>query len=204
MTDSDKTTRSKVARLIQRHNLAGVGEELEERWTRSQDRWSLRELADYFNRQLLKTTLEENNADPIDGEIENLFRLLTDETVTSGSREEARNRLKNSGVDIEQLQSEFVSYQAIRTYLQNYRELESPDTTPAPTEHRSTKKDTIQRLKSRLSNVTERSLNQLKNAGHLRLGDFRVIVTVRVHCEDCGSQRPVTELLTQGGCECDS
>jgi hypothetical protein len=34
------------------------------------------------------------------------------------------------------------------------------------------------------------------------LGDFSLLVDVRVFCEECGTQRPIVELLEHGGCEC--
>lgn len=53
-TDRETPARGKVAKLIDRHDLDSIGDELEAQWTRaSEDRKSLRELADVFNRRLL-------------------------------------------------------------------------------------------------------------------------------------------------------
>ena len=40
---------SKVARLIKKYDLQGLGAELEQLWTADEDRKSLRELASYFD-----------------------------------------------------------------------------------------------------------------------------------------------------------
>lgn len=192
--------RGKVARLIEEYGLSGIGDELEQRWTRSEDRWSLRELAEYFNRELLRAAIEDD--DPLEGEVENLYRLLSDDNVTSGTRQQARYRIEQRGVDAGKLEDDFVSYQSIRTYLKKHRDAAPPDTSTTPEDQLTRKRETIQRLTTRLNTVAEQSLIELRKAGHLSLGEFSVIVTVRVHCSDCGSRMPITQLLTDGGCDC--
>lgn len=81
------SSNSKVSRLIHRYELSGIGDELEWRWTAdASDRMSLRELADYFNRMLLEQALQPNAISTIDGEVTNLYRLLTEDDVSSGQR----------------------------------------------------------------------------------------------------------------------
>jgi hypothetical protein len=193
--------RGKVARLIEEHGLSDLGDELEERWTRSEDRWSLRQLADYFNRELLRASLD--GEEPLEGEVENLYRLLSEEDVTSGTRQQARYRIEQGGVDPDELESDFVSYQSIRTYLKKHRDASPPDTSGSPEDQLDRKRETIQRLTNRLNTVAEQSLLELRKAGHVTLGEFNVIVTVRVHCSDCGSRMAITELLADGGCDCE-
>jgi len=113
--------RRKVARLIDEYNLQGIGEELERLWTADDDRRSLRSLADLFNRRLLKISLEEAGVTSLDGEVENAYRLLDDDDVSGADRTRARRRLEREGVDVDTLQEDFVTYQAVRTYLKNYR-----------------------------------------------------------------------------------
>jgi hypothetical protein len=197
-----KGPKSKVARLIETYELDGIGETLVDGWTRDEDRHSLRELADYFNRRLLRSALEDEQVDSLDGEVENYYRLLTNEATTSGVRSETRDRLEQRGVDVDALERDFVSYQAIRTYLKNYQDASPPESTTTPDEQRSKKADTVQRLKNRLRKVTEQALADLKKAGHVTLGDFDVVVTVRVHCADCNTQHPVSEIISTGSCDC--
>lgn len=202
MSNKRNDKRSKVARLIEEHELSGIGEELEDRWTRMEDRSSLRDLADYFNRQLLRAVLDSVETEPLDGGVDNVYRHLRDDDVTSGVRQETRARLEQRGVDVNTLENNFVSYQAIRTYLREYRNATPPNNSTTPKTHRERKRTTIQQLVSRLVTVTEGSLTELKNAGHLTIGDFDVLVTVRIHCADCDTRVPVSKLLRQGGCQC--
>lgn len=196
--------RSKVARLIREYGLSGLGDELERRWTRTEQRDSLRDLAEYFNRQLLRKSLEDENAGSLDATDTDLYHSLTSDDVTSGVRQETRSQLERQGVDTDSLEDDFVSYQSMRTYLRNVRDATPPENSVSPEAHRNRKYGTIQRLRSRLNAVTEKLLAELRGADHLVLGEFEVIVAVRVRCSDCGTTVPVTDLLTDGGCECSS
>jgi len=197
-------SRSKVKRLLGEYEMHDFGDRLVDRWTRREERSSLRELATDFNRQLLRSEVEESAFDPLDGEIENTYHVLTSDETTSGTRQQVRSRLAQAGVDVDRLESEFVSYQAVRTYLRDVRDVRPPDKTPDAESHLETKRDTIQQLVIRLRKVTESAISELKKAGNLTLGEFEVVVSVSVHCYDCDSRISVIELLTQGGCQCDA
>lgn len=198
------TESSKVARLIEEYELTGLGDDLEDHWTRTENRYSLRRLADLFNKRLLEAALGTDDTEPLAGEIDNLYELLTSDDVTSGERERARSQIERRGVDVDRLTSDFVSYQSIRTYLKDHRGAEPPTHSSSDAERREAKQSVVQRLTSRLNDVTEQSLRELKRSGALVLGDFAVVVNVRVHCADCCTQMPITELLSEGGCEYES
>ena len=194
---------SKVARLIDEYDLGeGFGDELERRWTADGDeRESLRDLADRFNRRLLESALTAAGTSTISGEVENLYRLLTADDVGSGMRTEAQARLERDGIDVDQLDRDFVTYQAIRTYLTEYRGAEYEE--PSASDQVETVLETIQRLRSRLRSITEGSLDRLRSTDRLTLGRFRLFVDVDVLCEDCGAQYGVVDLLERGGCDCE-
>jgi hypothetical protein len=191
--------RSKVARLIDDYELDGIGAELEHHWTAEDDRRSLRDLADYFNLQILTQALEAANIQHLDGEVENTYRLLTDDDISSAESTRAQRRLERDGVDVDALKSDFVTYQAIRTYLKDHRGAEY---TPAETDPLEREKTNVQKLRGRMVSVTEGKLEQLRNSGSLSLGDFRTIAEIQVICEDCNTQYDILELFDRGGCEC--
>lgn len=200
MTDADDRSRSvgKVARLINEHDMTGIGAELESRWTAENDRrMSLRDLADYFNRELLAAVLADTDAQILDGEVENTYRILTDDDVRSANRTRARRQLEREDVDVDELKSSFVTYQAIRSYLTTERGVEHSPTTPSVADRRRT----IQQLQGRLQSVTESKLDSLAD-GEVTLGEFCTLVTVRVVCEDCGARFEVGELFDRGSCDC--
>ena len=195
--DTVRGRRSTVARLIEEYEMGSLGAELERLWTATEDRHSLRELATYFNQQLLEHAFEESNIRPLDGEVENIYRLLTDDSTGDGTR--IRRRLERDGLDVEALEQDFVTYQAIRTYLKKHRGAEY---TPKKTDPIEREMQNIQQLRGRVDSVTEGKLKQLRNADQLGLGTFRTLIDVRVVCEDCNTQFDVIELLGRGRCNC--
>jgi hypothetical protein len=201
-SDSPEKIQSKVARLIDEYGLGHeFGDRLEDRWTADGDRReSLRTLADRFNERLLEAAMTDAGLSTVDGEIANMYRLLTDDNVSSGNRTEARRRLEREGIDVDRLETDFVTYQAIRSYLTEYRDAEYDDEGDRSRPERVVQ--TIQRLTSRVRSVAERNLAQLRGTDRLTLGEFRLFVEISVLCEDCGSQYELVELLTRGGCDC--
>ena len=189
----------KVARLLEEYDMESLGPELERLWTADEDRRSLRELADRFNRALLERAIEKVSVRRLDGEVENTYRLLTDDDVNSADRTRARRRLERDGVDVDALLDDFVTYQAMRTYLKEHRGAEYSREGSDPLERET---ENAQRLRGRMVSVTEGKLKRLQDNGQLGLGEFRTLANIQVVCEDCNSRFEVVELLERGGCEC--
>lgn len=200
--ESGDGPQTKVGRLIEEYGLgAEYGGRLEAAWTDDgAERKSLRDLAEEFNRRLLAASMDRGDVSTLDGEVDNLFRLLTDDDVTAGTRTEARSRLERNGVDVEQLERDFVTYQAIRSYLQNERGAEYERASEGDRLERTA--ESIERLRSRLTSVCESNLNQLRETDRITLDEFRLFVSADVLCEECGSQYSIGELLERGGCDC--
>lgn len=192
---------SKVARLIEAYGLGeAYGDRLESRWLgESGDRASVRELTDAFNQRLLQAAVDAADVTYLDGELENLYRLLVADDVSSGARVEARDRLSRDGVDVDSLESDFVSHQTMWNYLRRYREAARPVETDGKLDR---ERQNIQRLLSRTDSVVTEKLDRLGAADELTLGEFIVFVDVDVLCQDCGTQYSVGELLDGGGCDC--
>lgn len=193
--------RVKVARVIDEYELEGIGEQLERAWTADgSERKSLRELAAFFNRRVIERAMTEAGRQPIDGEQENILRLLTDDDTTSSERTRIRRRLERDGVDVDGLESDLVSYQAIRTYLKNNRDAHYS----ASTDNRLERDErSIQQLRNRFEVVAESKLEQLRDSGRIALGDFRLFSDPTVLCEVCGTKLSVSELFDQEGCDCE-
>ncbi|MFC6993422.1 rod-determining factor RdfA [Haladaptatus sp. GCM10025707] len=193
--------RSKVERQLETYDLTHLAGELERSWngTGGTQQRSLRELATYFNTAMLESAMTEAGMQTLEGDVETAYRLLTDEEASSGDRLRLRRRLQRDGVDVDQLERDFVSYQAIRTFLTKYRgvEYESDDENRLERTNQS-----LQKLRGRTETVTQSKLSQLATSEDLTLGEFRVMVSVRVFCEDCGGQFELGELLGRGGCDC--
>lgn len=199
--DDAADARYKVARVLSKYSLEEEAEELGDLWLGTGDeQYSLRELADRVNVSLLRAAMVEAGLDPLDGEVENAYRLLTDDDVSAGMRTQQRQELERAGVDVDEVLSDFVTHQAVHTYLTKGRGLEKP----AGDDRRQRERDfeTLRRLQSRTGVVTESTLERLRDTGRVTLGEFDVFVSVSVFCRDCGTQRTLDELVETEGCEC--
>jgi len=191
----------KVARLINKYELGDIGAEMERLWTADREnRKSLRELAAVFNQRLLRTAMATEGLETLDGEVENVYRLLSDNEVREADRMRTRRRLEREGLDIDELTSDFVTYQAIRSYLKDTRGAEY---TPSDRDPLDREAENFQKIRGRTASITEGKLKQLLSGDRLDLGAFRTFVEISVLCEDCGTRYEVAELLDRGRCECE-
>jgi hypothetical protein len=55
----------------------------------------------------------------LDGEIENTYWLLTNDEVSSAESIRVQRRLGRNGVDVDALENDFLTYQAIWSYLKD-------------------------------------------------------------------------------------
>jgi hypothetical protein len=201
--DSNSQPQSKVAIQLEKHQLSGFGDELKRRWLgESRERQSLRDLADFLNRRILQKMVEQTNELAVNGEIENLYRLLTGDDVSASDRARAEQKLTRSGIDVENIRADFVSHQAVHTYLTKVRGVNLDTSEESSSKTLESRKKSIQKLRSRLTAMTEWNIQNLQNTNRLSLGSFDVTSSVTVHCRDCDKSYDVTELLDKGQCEC--
>lgn len=192
--------RSKVERLIDGYDLEDLPEELARDWLgEGVERRSLRELATSFNERLVRAAMQDAGMSPLDGEAANVYELLSGDDATSGARIRAERRLGREGIDVEQLESEFVSHQAVHTYLTDIRGLEHS----TQSESVESRIETVQRLVGRTRSVSDGVLEGLADADEVDIGEFEVTADVYVTCRDCNSRYELTALLRRGDCNCE-
>lgn len=192
----------KVGRLADRHGLDRLHGELERRWLgRGIERQSVRDLADYFNRQLLEAKLRAADSDVMSGEAEYLYGALTDEEASAARREEARQRLSREGIDPDDLTDDFVSYQAIHNHLTDCLEVSSP-VGGAGERSVAEDRDELRRLRSRVEAVAGSMVDRLDRRTDAGVGDVDISVRIEARCADCGVRKSLTRLLADRGCDC--
>lgn len=190
---------TKVARVIEKYGLDGLGARLEEAWTAGPgERTSLRDLADEFNEEALRAALKAAGGSPLDFEVAGTYEMLSDGSGRDATR--ARRRLEREGIDTAEVEGDFVTHQAIHTYLTKEREATLPED---ETDLAERKIETIEKLQGRLAVVTESAMESLDSAEKLDRSDYDVLVDVRTVCPACGSDLAVGELFRDGGCDCD-
>lgn len=190
----------KVSRLIEKYGLDTLGTELENHWLgRDDSPEGLRSVADRFNRELLRKTVAQAGMDLTPEEIETVYNILTDQDVSSGTRNQIERRLARNGIEVEEVEGDFVSRQAIHTYLTKDRGVNRDTDLPALDQESAA----IGRLLSRTEAVAEDKLNRLSEQGRITLGEALVSADLTVTCLDCGVQLTLDDLVQNEGCECD-
>jgi hypothetical protein len=193
-------TRYKTGQVFSEYNLPALHEELPARWRGEEDdAESLRDLATRINVAILERAMERAGENPLEGEAENAHRLLTNDDISTGVRTQQHNRLERAGVDIDSVMDDFVTHQAVHTYLTDALEVskDTGDTDPVKTHEQR-----IERLRNRTRAVIENSLSDLKRAGDIPDGSYNVLVDAQVYCSECDTQVTFSTLLTDG-CRCE-
>jgi|AntRauTorcE11897_2_1112592.scaffolds.fasta_scaffold28616_2 hypothetical protein len=191
----------KVGRTVEAFGLSEVNDELAVRRSgRAGDVESLRDLADYFNRSVLLEAMVDAGMSPLEGEVENVYRLLTDDDVSEGMRVRTRNRLEREGVDLDAVESSFVSHPTMGNHLRDCLDVEPSTSSRDPVE---TARERIFKMVTRTERVVENTLDGLAASGHVVAGTLAVTVDVQVVCEDCGAHGSVSSFVAGGGCDCE-
>lgn len=194
---------SKVGRVIEQYDLVGLGEELEKRWLgERRTKQSLRELEAHLNQKILESAILESDETLLKEEIEIIYRLLTNEESSRVTRTEVESKLDRWGVDVKEVSGDFVSHQAVHNYLTDVRGVELPPDEKNSTATIEKREEVIQRLRSRLVSVTERSIENLRSSEAVSVGEFDIVVNITIHCSDCVATQDIGEFLREGGCQC--
>lgn len=205
MTSNASNTTSgttKIDRVVNEYRLEGMGDELEERWlgTNDTEQSSTRELADYFNKEILRSAIRESDTFTLSGDVEEVYRALDDDESADATL--VRSRLEQSGIDVEAVTSDFISHQTVHRYLKEHREVERPERDPE--RKLADAVSVVQQLQGRTTAVTEQKIETLKNNDIVSVGEFSVLNDVQVICESCGRSHEVTSFFEQGGCGCEA
>lgn len=188
---------------MDRYGLEEWGARLEAEWTGDgTDRTSLRDLATAFNRAVLRAAVREAGGSALDTDVDSLYRTLTDDDASRSDAVRKRRDLERAGVDVDQVESDFVTHQTIYSYLTNVRDASLPEEDSEDRIER--KKETVQRLAGRTQVITESTLEELGNADEISDREYEVFVDVRAICGNCGADYGIAALLDQGGCDCDA
>lgn len=139
---------------------------------------------------------------PLDGEVDNLHRLLTSDDVSPGMVTQARNRLEEDGVDVAAVTGDFISYQTVNRHLKNCLDVErDDDRTPLGIEGA---KDRIFAMQHRTRTVTRQAIGQVRRERGTDFEDFEIYVDISARCTECGAQLDVEQALAGEACRCSS
>ncbi|WP_276259125.1 rod-determining factor RdfA [Haloglomus litoreum] len=206
MSEPTDSCSCKVGRSIESYGLGGLDAELVGR--RNESDASLRDLADYTNRRILEAALDAAAVDLSDalyGAVDDddavgvLYDVLAADDTPTERVARVRTRLTQQGVDIDEVQSDWVTHTTMRTHL---NECLAVDTSREASITLDDGRDTIEWARNRCASVVEQTLERLRNAGLLTTGPLELSVTIQVTCTDCGSSYRPDELLAERACDC--
>lgn len=188
------TPHSKVARVIETYDLDGLGYELEQRWLATDNRsMSLRELAAYFNEQVLEAAIEDSDMNLLEADVPTLYDKLNGDNVSSADQTRVERRLDREGVDVGAVTNDFVTHQSMHTYLRGYRNVSQPEISNK--ERREAVLERVQKLQDRSATVTEDAIESLQRHGVVPDGEVDVLVDVQVIYTESGEQYDVFDLI---------
>lgn len=191
----------KVARLAADANLSALDEELV---TRRRDDESLRDLAAFVNDRIVEAALEDADIDV--GATPTQVRLaLADDgsgaaDLTVSERERIAAKLDRSPVDVDALETQFVSHETVRTHLTDHLDVDTSREPNSATVEET--REMIASIRERDASIVEQALHALRRDDRLESGPLDAALTVRVTCTACGQAYAVDELLDEGGCAC--
>jgi hypothetical protein len=186
----------KVGRLRREYELSSLDERIQHR--REEEEASLRDLASFVNTRVLESTLDRRDVDVV-GDPESVYEALTGDDVPPERTVRVRNELTDVDIDVEDLENDFVSYQTVRSHLNDCLDI---DTSRRGVDTVDEARSLVEWTRSRDENVVSTALERLHRIGELSIGDISVTTDVVVTCKDCGAAQSVDSLLNEGGCDC--
>lgn len=186
---------TKICSIINKYALEELNQQLCDRHASGD---SLRGLADFVNKRILKAAIDQADAYLV-AETDSIYKIFTDDDISSGRRTEMESKLENEGVDVETVRDDFVSHQTVKKHLN--QEL-NVDTSRKTDFDQTDARSRIEWSKSRHEAVIENTLSQLQAVDEIPDTDFMVFSSVHVTCEECDDTFTVHGFIENGGCDC--
>lgn len=198
----------KVGRKRREYGLDGLNDELRDQ--RFDHDASLRELAEYVNQRILEQAIRRAGLDLTDvaygavspdDALAVVYETLTSDSVTADREVRVRTRLEQRGVDIEAIESDWVTHPTIRDHLNECLGIETGRSSRiTPDDSR----DTIEWARTRCARIVEQTVSRLISSGHVTISDHNVSVIINITCSECGQAYRLSELLEKRSCSCDT
>lgn len=199
MADTDTNAMGcKVDHMRDRYEIVALDDQLEYRYLQKDD--GLRPVAEFLNRQILQRAMEQAGLEPLDGEVELYYSLLTDDETLTTDSNKARQKLRETGVDVDQVKADFVSYQTIRKHLNKCMGIDTSAGDSGP--DLDTTWDEIKALRERMSTVIKDALARHRNQNRIHIDDPVVTISITIRCQSCHASRDLHEFLTHPSCDC--
>lgn len=192
----------KVDRLTDRYELtsprsedASIHTYLRRRWTGADGREpeGYKSLTQWFNKRLLARIYENHGRDTVAAHLDTEYGLITDDDTVD--RDELAADLATDGLDIEELDSELISWSTMRHHLKGCLDAEKE----VPSASTDWEQNTVARAKQQTAEKAQSVLSSLTSKNRLPDADeAEVDVQVKLSCPDCSVRVPFEDAVERG------
>lgn len=182
----------KVCRVLDERGMERYEGRLVEQWKADRgQRKGYRQLATWLNVLMLRREMDRAGLSTLGDEAASKYDRITGDDATVAA--EVRDSLRNSGIDIDSLENDFVSYGVIRTHL---RECLGEERDATSTEWES---EAIEITRSYAEKKAREAVSTLVNKGKLDVsGDVTVTVSIELECDQCNARVPADRAIRRG------
>ncbi|WP_276256539.1 rod-determining factor RdfA [Halomontanus rarus] len=193
----------KLGTVIDKYSIEQLDDKIVQGWVgETEERMSLRELAKYFNKQVLRAAMQDSACQFVDDGVETIYALLTDDDASMQVRQRVRTQLEDGGIDPDRVIEDFVSYQTVNRHLKQCHDVKrdaEPETDGQYVRRRIQK---VYALENKLDAVMNDILEQLDSTGRISLSDFETTIKMEIQCSNCGAHHNITDIVENRGCLC--
>lgn len=162
----------------------------------SAQRKGYRKLAEWFNITILRREMDRVGISTLGDEAKAKYERLEGDDETTAA--EVREMVSSAGVDMDQLEHDFVSYAVIRTHLKKCLD--------AKREKKDNKweQKALQITREHSKDKAADAVRSLINKGEIKAGgDVDLHVDFRIECEECNTRVPLDRAIEREKvCEC--
>lgn len=184
--------RCKVCRVLDERGMERYESQLVEQWSADRgQRKGYRKLATWLNVLMLRRAMDRAGLSTLGDEAASKYERLTGDDATVAA--EVRNSLRNSGIDVDALESDFVSYGVVGKHLRECLD-EERETTSTEWEP-----EAIEIARSQAEKKVREAVQTLVNKDKLEAGgDVEITVSIELECDECHTRVPVDRALRRG------
>lgn len=193
---TDDVCNCKVGRQQEASGLSNLNARLVER--RRSNEASLRDLAAFVNICVLEARIERTSAD-VAGDPRSIYEALTGSDVSPERRADVTDQLELVGIDVDDLRSDFVSHQTVKTHLRDCLGVDTSREKIASVDEGRAK---IKWVQDHQRTVTANVVDQLVREGFVSIGDYELTQTTSITCTECNQSYRLDEFLDDQQCEC--
>lgn len=187
----------KISRVGDAYDISGLDTELKRRREGTDE--TLHELVEFLNTRLTAAAMIDGGVDT-DADPATVYAALMGDSELPAKRQDSLRETLAGRLDLERLQTDFVSHETVRKHLKNHLGI---DTSRGGFETAEELREALETHQRQYRDAVEGALQRAAREGLLSGTEFRVYQT-RVECVDCSQTLRLSELIENGGCECNS